>query len=102
MVEGRSALKKWVLRDGIQVAISLNQWAESCVRRAPFSGTPYGNISIRVYIINDLTVYKVSGCRWSFMMLSSLSKTLIDTKNKFANGCMSYAVVKGKTADRHK
>jgi hypothetical protein len=29
MVEGRSAERKWVLRDGSQVAIRLNQWAES-------------------------------------------------------------------------
>jgi hypothetical protein len=40
MVEGRSAVRKWVLREGIQVAIRLNQWAESCVRRAPLAGMP--------------------------------------------------------------
>lgn len=46
MVEGRSALRKWVLREGIQVAIRLNQWAESCVRRAPLAGMPCYSVSI--------------------------------------------------------
>jgi hypothetical protein len=46
MVEGRSAVRKWVFREGIQVAIRLNQWAESCVRRAPLAGMPYCDVSI--------------------------------------------------------
>jgi hypothetical protein len=46
ILEGRSALRKWVLREGIQVAIRLNQWAESCVRRAPLAGIPCYSISI--------------------------------------------------------
>ena len=52
MVEGRSALRKWVFREGIQVAIRLNQWAESCVRRAPLAGIPCCAVSIFSLFLN--------------------------------------------------
>ena len=51
MVEGRSALRKWVLREGIQVAIKLNQWADSCVRRAPLAGMPCYSVSIQFIVL---------------------------------------------------
>jgi hypothetical protein len=46
MLEGRSVDRKCVLREGSQVAIRLNQWAESWVRRAPLAGTPWGCVSL--------------------------------------------------------
>ena len=54
MLEGRSALRKCVFREGIQVAMRLNQWAESWVRRAPLAGMPYWSVSMFSLNINEL------------------------------------------------
>jgi hypothetical protein len=54
ILEGRWALRKWVLREGIQVAIRLNQWAESCVRRAPLAGIPCCRVSIHFSLLEGM------------------------------------------------